>query len=308
MQEAPPSGVWSRRDALLGILAFGAGVFAPASGAFSQAAGRTPAADLPKTGGIRYISPEENQRPFSRVIISQAGARLENVDCSGCYVSVHASNVTLRGCRFTVTEGVPVALDCYDGVTGILIEACHFDGLKKDIHSEPILRVRDGTLTARDCLFENLPSDGITMVGGLIENCQFRGAGYLTGAHADAIWIPRTIAPVIIRNNDIDFRKRPDAKVIPNTAVQVTPKTGDISDVLIEGNRFRGGSYTIQVSGHPLIGDKHHITRVVIRNNLIDDWIYGPLYPQLKPADLVFENNRRLSTGALLTGAPLPRG
>ena len=299
-----PDGLLSRREALLGALTIGAGMVAQTTSAPGQTVRRMPAIDLPKTGGVRYISPEESRLPFPRIMITQAGAKLEAIDCSGCYVSVHARNVTLRGCRFTVTEGVAVAVDCYDGATDILVETCHFDGLKKDQPAEPMLRVRDGTLTARDCLFENLPSDGITMVGGLIEHCQFRGSGYLTGAHADAIWVPRTVAPVVIRNNDIDFRKPADAKVIPNTAVQVVPETGNISGVLVEGNRCLGGSYTIQVSGHPLVGDKHSLGQVIVRNNLIDNWLYGPLYPILKPADLVFENNRRLSTGAILSGAP----
>ena len=301
------SAFLSRRGVLLSTIRIGVAAVIGQKSGHGQEARRTPAADLPRTGGISYSSSAENHLAFPRIMITQAGVTLDNIDCSGCYVSVHASNVTLRGCRFTVTEGVSVAVDCYDGASGILVETCHFDGLKKDLPAEPMLRVRDGTLVVRDCLFENLPSDGIAMVGGLIEHCRFRGSGYLTGAHADAIWIPRTIAPVIIRDNDIDFRRPPDAKVTPNTAIQVVPEFGDINDVLVENNRCLGGSYTIQVSGHPLVGEKHHIGRVIVRNNLIDDWAYGPLYPQLKPTGLLFENNHRLSTNALLTGAPLPR-
>jgi polygalacturonase len=237
-------------------------------------------------------------------MVTQAGAVLDGVDCSGCYVSLHASNITVRSCLFTATAGVSVALDGYDGATNITIESCRFDGEKKNIHAEPMLRVREGTMFVRGCLFENLPSDGITMVGGTVEQCTFRRSGYLTSAHADAIWVPKTVAPIRLVENDIDWRKPVDSKVIPNTAFQIVPTTGDIHDVLIERNRCRGGSYTIQVAHHRTRLGRFQMDRVIVRDNELGDWLYGPLYPLYKPADLVFSGNRKLGTGALLSGAP----
>ena len=264
----------------------------------------TPAAALPQTGPVRYVSPERSGKPFGRVMLMGEGASLEGIDCSDCYVSIHASNVALRNCRFTATEGVAVAVDGLDGVTNVTVENCQFDGLKKNIPAQPMLRVRAGVMHVRGCVFENLPSDAITMVGGIVEKCLFRGSGYLDEAHADAIWVPRTVAPVIIRDNEVEWRKPVDARVIPNTAFQIVPTTGDIYDVLIERNRCRGGSYTIQVSEHPSRLGKFKMGRVIVRNNMLSDWLYGPLYPKYVPADLVFEENRHLERGSLLSRAP----
>jgi serralysin len=264
----------------------------------------TLASDLPASGRIKYVPPGQSNLPFPRVMVTQVGAVLDGVDFSGCYVSLHASDIKVRNCLFTTTAGIPVALDAYDGATNITIETCRFDGEKKDIHAEPMLRVRNGTLFARGCLFENLPSDGVTMVGGAIEYCTFRGSGYLTGAHADAIWVPRTIAPVVIRNNDIDWRKPADAKVVPNNAFRIVCELGDIEDVLIANNKCLGGSYTIQAGTHPKATTKFKIRNIVIRDNELADWLYGPLYPLYKPLDLIFAGNRSLVTGAFLSGAP----
>jgi hypothetical protein len=293
---------FSRRRFIGGAGAAAAGLV---GGWPTDTAALSPAANLPRKGGVVYMPPEASGKPYPRVLITQPGATLDSIDFSGCYVTLHAENAVFRKCRFTTYGAVGATVDGYEGADSATFEECHFDGERKNFGSQPLLRMRTGSMTVRSCLVENLPSDGITIVAGAVEHCVFRNAGYLDEAHSDAIWVPRTIGRVAIVDNDIDWRKVADAKVVPNNAIQCAPTTGDIFDVEILRNRCRGGTYTIQVAEHPSRLGKFKLGRVALRDNLISDWLYGPLYPLYKPADLVFSNNRHLVRGHVLTGAPV---
>src|SRR5690606_14235626 len=86
-----------------------------------------------------------------------------------------------------------------------------------------------GTTTIRHNEFINLPSDAINTVGGLIEKNYFSGAGYQTGAHADAISIHSNTAPIVIRQNYIDYTTPSDARIpVTNAAIKIAPVFGEI--------------------------------------------------------------------------------
>src|SRR5262245_3933406 len=96
----------SRRAVLAGAAAM---VAAPR--AFARGERLTPASELPRGAGpVRYVEPGPTGLKMPRVMIKGAGATLDGVDCSGCYVSIEASGVTLRNCRFTALEGAAIVV------------------------------------------------------------------------------------------------------------------------------------------------------------------------------------------------------
>jgi hypothetical protein len=255
------------------------------------------ASSLPIVGPIRYVPPERTKLPFGRVIVAEAGARLKGVDCRDCFVTVHSNDVTVRECQFNATTAA--ALDLYADGTRLTVEYCEFDGERKGVNASPMLRARDGVMTVRHCVFQNLPGDGVMLIGGTVENCVFRGAGFNKALHADAVWVPKTIAPIVIARNNVDWRQPPGAEAPSNNAFRIVSEFGNIQDVLIEDNWARGGTYTVHVGAHQRV-PQYHVSKVIVRDNLLADWLYGPLYPALVPSDLVFEGNRHLFTGQAL--------
>src|SRR5690606_23814313 len=126
----------------------------------------------------------------------------------------------------------------------------------------------------------------------------FAGSGYRTGGHADAISVGSTVAPVVIRNNFIDWQaKDGDTDQHLNNAVRIVAEFGDIDDVLITGNVIRGGAYSIEVSHKA-----NTVSNVTIEGNYIDPGHFGHLYPAGIPDDLAFLGNHDLSTGDALHG------
>jgi hypothetical protein len=299
------SPAWISRRAVVAIMTTAsAGRAAVSQPTTSPTRALRAASSLPGDGPIQYRAPARNGSAFPRVAIVGEGAALENVDCSGCYVSVQASRVVLRGCRFTAVQQLAVVVDMYSNCKDLTVELCHFDGMKMNVGTDTMLRARDGTMIVRDCLFENLPNDGVNLVGGSVVNCTFRGAGYLSGAHADAIAIGKTVAPIVIMNNTIDYRNRDDAKAQTTSAIAIGSGFGNIADVRIEQNVLLGGAYSLYVTEPPKTAGMYRCEKVVVRNNLIGGWMFGPLYPQNRPADLVFERNQHYGDRSPLSSAP----
>lgn len=247
---------------------------------------------LPRRGPISYMPPTSTQRQ-GRIHISGDGSELRDYDCRSCFVTITAKDVTLNSCRFAATGAVSV--DMFDSATRLNVENCIFDGERRNVDVRAMLRARNGTLHVRGCTFLDIPSDGIVCVGGIIEFCTFRGAGYLKDAHADAIWIPRTIAPVLILGNTVDWRQKPGTEGL-NNAVRCVADMGAISDVQIIRNTFQGGAFVLAI--HRLPGAASNpVEKVVVRENTFSDWQFGPLYPLARPRDLVWEDNRHQTTG-----------
>ena len=257
-----------------------------------------PASSLPRSGPARYIPVEQSGLPVPRVMLVEDGAVLEDVDCTDCYVSVQANRVEMRGCRFTAVQGLAIIVDLYPKCGKLIVERCHFDGMKRNVATDTMLRARDGEMFVRDCLFENLPNDAVNSVGGSVERCTFAGAGYLTGGHSDAITVNRTVAPVLIMDNNIDYSRRADAATPTTSVITVAPGTGAINDVLIEKNIIRGGAYSFYIYQAP---KAFTMENVIVRDNLVGDWLFGASYPKFRYAGLVWQGNRHLKTNAPLT-------
>ena len=178
-------------------------------------------------------------------------------------------------------------------ISGLKVLGNTFDGQKANgtINGDMVLSENVATISNNE--FFNLPADGVNTTGGVIEHNYFSGASYQTGAHADAISVHRTVAPVTIRENYIDFIKPTDAAQGTNSAVKIVSHFGTISDVTIEHNILLGGGFNSYVGQ-----DKYAVANVRMANNLMGLSEYGD-----KEAQFVMPGNH--GTGFVMTGNSL---
>jgi hypothetical protein len=236
------------------------------------------------------------------LVVSRAGAVIDGVDLRGYTVEVHASNVTVKNSLFNASGFHTIYQT--GSASGLVVEYNTFDGQKANNANSDIIYSDKGAATIRNNEFFNLPSDAINTVGGTIEKNYFSGAGYQSGAHADAISIHSTTGPVVIRQNYIDYRTPADAAVPDtNAAIKIVPHFGNINDVTVDGNVLMGGGYTIYA-----MNAEHAAANIKITNNDIALGHWGDLYPSSKPANFVYSGNDAVlsssSGGALAPQAP----
>src|SRR5918993_1059431 len=181
---------------------------------------------------------------------------------------------------------------------GAVVEFNTFDGQKANGTINGDMVMSETVATIRNNEFFNLPADGVNTAGGLIEHNYFSGASYQSGAHADAISIHRTVAPVTIRGNYIDFIKPSDSAQGTNAAIKIASHFGAITDVTVVGNVLLGGGYNAYVEQ-----DKGAITNVRLTNNLMGLTEYGD-----KPGQYLFPGNHgsafTMSGNTLFSQAP----
>src|SRR4051794_13854770 len=222
------------------------------------------------------------------ITVKQAGAVLSDYDFRGFSISVQADNVTIKNSLLNAVSYHTI----YQGPSnsGLKVLGNTFDGQKANgtINGDMVLSENAATISNNE--FFNLPADGVNITGGLIEHNYFSGASYQTGAHADAISVHRTVAPVTIRENYIDFIKPTDAAQGTNAAVKVVSHFGAISDVKIEHNVLLGGGFNSYVGQ-----DKYAVSNVRMTDNWMGLSEYGD-----KEAQFVMPGNH--GTGFVMTG------
>ena len=104
----------------------------------------------------------------------------------------------------------------------------------------------------------------------------FSGEGYLTGAHADAIYVATTTGPVSITNNFIEETANAGQPGVSNSAIRITDEFGNTNDVTISGNYLIGSGFPVEVVAP---NTSYAISNVSVTNNDIGfDW-YGQYYP-----------------------------
>ena len=229
------------------------------------------------------------------LIVSRAGAVLDGVDLRGYQIEVRADNVVIKNSLFNATGFHTIYQT--GSATGLVVEYNTFDGQKANNSHSDYIYSDKGASTIRNNEFFNTPSDAVNTVGGLIEKNYFYGAGYQTGAHADAISTHLTFSPLTIRDNYIDWRTPTDA-VIPDTnaAIKIVPVFGVINDVRVEGNVLLGGGYTIYAQNAT-----YNSTNVTIADNEIGYGHWGQLYPASYPGNFSYFYNKDFSSGSNLT-------
>lgn len=179
-------------------------------------------------------------------------------------LNLTTDRLTFRNCTFDVAGD---ALYCVRiaGAKLTLFEGCTFRGaLNKGLLGS--------WFAARGCTFEEIGSDGISVVGDYVEisRCTFRRLGTTPGAHSDAIQVMRGSNVRIVRNV-FDVPHGVDG-LASNACVYIEPDFGPISRVSVVGNRLDGGLYSVWAlpGNHGLPKD------VVIRRNAFGRHFYAP--------------------------------
>ena len=113
------------------------------------------------------------------------------------------------------------------------------------------------------------------MHAGVVSGNYFSGAGYLPGAHADAIWVPSSTGTTIT-NNLIDGTMNADSPANVNSDLRITNEAGNTSNVTISGNYLLGGGYTVEAGS---TNTTYTISNVSVTNNYIGYSVFGAYYP-----------------------------
>ena len=208
----------------------------------------------------------------NRVIVSQAGAVLSGINFGSATLDISANNVTVKDCTFSGTTGY-YAVDT-EAASGTTIENCSFVG---PTYSTPLEAwiTSINAITIKNNSFIDSPSDAVHIRAGVVTGNYFSGAGYETGAHADAIWVADTTGPVSVTDNFIDWTPNANAPASPNNAIRITEETAPVSNpVTVSGNYLLGGGYT--VSDAISAADSHYLS---VTNNYIGFGMYTHFYP-----------------------------
>lgn len=237
------------------------------------------------------------------VVVERSGTVIDGYDFRGYTVSAEADNVTIRNNLFNAAGYHTV----YQGpnASGIVVEFNTFDGEKANHPTNGDMVLSENEATIRNNEFLNLPADAANVAGGVVERNYFSGASYQKDAHADAISVHRTIVPVLIRENYIDYIDRPDAAQGTNAAVKIVSHFGKIDQVTVDSNVLLGGGYTIYVSPaqDPNTGESHPIANVTITNNDIGFAKYGAVAGGNHGTNYNFTNNHDFGRDAHLLAA-----
>src|SRR6266852_2467722 len=225
---------------------------------------------LPTTG----TSPVFYDAAHQRVIIQAAGTVLDGYDFRGVSITVNASNVTIKNSTFDDKVGY-WAITETTGNNGLTVDHSTFTGTKVDHVYASFISTALGTATITNNSFLNAPSDAVQIGGGTISGNYFAGAGYATGAHADAINVlTATGAPIDISNNFVDWTANADAKVGTNNAIHIVSGPGVISNVSVHDNVLVGGTVTVAA----IESTAGTLSNVSIDNNYIGFGKLGAFY------------------------------
>ena len=220
-------------------------------------------------GSPYYYNPTNNI-----VYVTQAGAVLSGINFGSATLAIEANNVTVQDCTFTATTSF-WTVDQTPGYSGATIEDCTFQGSGSPTENNVWINATQ-SITIKDNSFLDLPGDAIDIEGGVVTGNYFSGAGFLPGAHADAIQILAATGPTTITDNFIDGAWNPSAPANANSDIRIVTEGSNISNVNISGNYLLGGAYSLEVGPEP--GTSYTFSNVAINNNYIGFSEFGPYY------------------------------
>ena len=208
------------------------------------------------------------------VYVTQNDAVLSGINFGTASVYIGANNVTIKDCTFTGTTGF-WAVEETSNFSGATVENCSFIGSKSATESNVWISSNAGSLNIEDNTFLYSPGDAIDMRGGVVTGNYFSGAGYLPGAHADAIWVSGSTGTTIT-DNFIDGTTDADSTNQANSDIRLTNDFSDLTNINISGNYLLGGGYTVEAGS---TNSTYTISNVSIANNYIGFNTFGPYYP-----------------------------
>ena len=216
-----------------------------------------------------FYSPSRNT-----VTVTQNNAVLSGINFGTATVAVGANNVTINDCTFTGTTGY-YAVEQTGSSSGLTVENSTFTGTKSPTESNVWIASTQGSMTIEDNSFLNSPTDAVDMHAGVVSGNYFSGAGYMPGAHADAIWVPSSTGTTIT-NNFIDGTLNADAPANANSDLRITNEVGNTSNVTVSGNYLLGGGYTVEAGS---TNTTYTMSNVSVANNYIGYSLFGAYYP-----------------------------
>ncbi|CAO4138159.1 M10 family metallopeptidase C-terminal domain-containing protein [Methylorubrum extorquens] len=248
---------------------------------------------LKATDGVYY------NKAMNTLVITKSGVTLDGYDFRGVSINVQADNITIKNSTFDAAVG-NYAINAMPGTKNLTVDHSTFDGLKLDkISYNVFVSSRGENTVLTNNAFLDAPADAVQIQSGTISGNYFAGGAYAKGAHADAIWIGKTIGPVVISGNVIDWRSRADAPTETNEAVRISGELGNVSNVLVKNNILLGGSMTVMVTDGATqthtTGQVGTVTGVKVVENVIDFGKYGDLEQTYRPKDMVYADNMHAS-------------
>lgn len=227
--------------------------------------------------------------PEDGATVEQDGATIENRHFTGT-VHVKADDVTFRNCFFELpvredgpAYGLRASYKRDDGTryAGLVVEDCEFTGGRS-------CGIWGSNLTIRRCHFHDIGGDAVKMHARnlTMTDCYVARLGTLEGAHADGVQV-RKGDNVVLRGNFFDMPIGVEG-TRSNACVFLQSAEGPVTNVLIEGNWFNGGNYTIHADAG--------VTGLVVRGNRFGrDCRYG--VKNLNGAEVRWEGNRWMESG-----------
>ncbi|WP_337059250.1 hypothetical protein [Kineococcus sp. G2] len=207
----------------------------------------------------------EELEPSGSLTITEDGRVVENLDIDGC-VSIKADDVVLRNVRIRCGQQQrAIVIEGSD--RNLLVEDSEIDGLGSTLvavgWSDYTLRrvevhdVVDGPRLGSDVTVEDSWVHDMVRVGD---------------SHSDALQ-SNGGSGIVVRGNTLVPTDTSTGDVL-NAAVQLGAEndSGELSDVLIEGNYLDGGNYSVNVRGD------EGVSGVVLRDNVFGGGArYGPV-------------------------------
>jgi hypothetical protein len=232
-------------------------------------------------GSPYYYNPATNQ-----VYVTQNGAVLSGINFGSATLTIDANNVTVKDCTFTATSSFWAVYQA-PGYSGATIENSTFQGSGLPTETNAWI-VAVQPITIENNTFLNSPTDAIDFEGGVVTGNYFSGAGFGTGAHADAIQILTASGPTTITDNFIDGTWNPSATANANSEIRIVSQGSNISNVNISGNFLLGGAYAVEIG--PDTHTSYTFSNVSVTNNYIGFSVFGPYYGNIQASASVQGN------------------
>lgn len=220
-------------------------------------------------------------RSSGTVVVDSDGAVVENLLIVDGIIDVQADDVTVRNVRITNQAGfVQWGITQQEGFGGLVVEDSEIFGNGSEQFASGISN-HGGMLTVRRVEIHTV-TDGIMTSHGLIEDSYLHSPKLFEGDHTDMI---QTVGgstmglPLEIRHNTVINSEPQTSAVLLDDAngIGLVP----VRDVLVEGNLFAGGGYTLYCGG--FVAEGHDPSGIIIRDNVFsrqlwpDSGYYGPV-------------------------------
>ncbi|MDP6938105.1 MAG: LamG domain-containing protein [Planctomycetota bacterium] len=227
--------------------------------------------------------------PSGGMNITVDGTLIENVDISGS-VKINANNVTIRNFRIDGGGGSLYGIQLMPGTSGTLIE----DGEIIEISSAGIY---GGGFTARRLNIHESGHDAIkSRSNSLVESCWLHHVGLTPGAHADGNQT-RVGSNITFRGNFFDMPIDIGGGYKSNSNSINQAELGDVTNLVMDGNWFNGGNYTVYFAAKGKYGDYKVTNCQLINNRFGRDYRFNTLRVVGEVTNLLVDGNVWDDTG-----------